>query len=111
MAEESESFATMPTEQAEPEASQSLQHEEEELVSKKGASSVWKFFGFKKTDNEQKTIVCKTCRGTVGATGGNTSNLSHHLKMTIRQKIRKVEGNYAGHLDTCMQRHGPDLYS
>lgn len=52
----------------------------EELVPKRGAvSAVWKFFGFKKSDADQKTIYCKVCRATVFAAGGNTSNLLHHL--------------------------------
>ena len=56
--------------------------EEEELVPKKGATSVvWNFFGFRKSDNEQNVILCKECRATVAAGGGNTSNLFHHLKI------------------------------
>ncbi|KAK0153617.1 Zinc finger BED domain-containing protein 1 [Merluccius polli] len=56
--------------------------EEEELLPKKGATSVvWNFFGFRKADKDQKVILCKVCRGTVAAGGGNTSNLFHHLKI------------------------------
>ncbi len=66
----------------ETEAATQHDEEEEELVPKKGAPSVvWNFFGFRKSDNEQKAILCKACRATVVAGGGNTSNLFHHLKM------------------------------
>ena len=41
---------------------------------------MWNFFGFRKSNNEQKVILCKECRATV-AGGGNTSNLFHHLKL------------------------------
>ncbi|XP_073689131.1 E3 SUMO-protein ligase ZBED1-like [Garra rufa] len=43
-------------------------------------SVVWKYFGFKKSDVDQTTIICKCCRAKVVATGGNTSNLLHHLR-------------------------------
>ena len=33
-----------------------------------------------------RKLVCKTCRGTVVATGGNTSNLFYHLKMKHAQQ-------------------------
>ena len=42
------------------------QHETEELLPKPGAVSVvWKFFGFKKDDILQTTIICKCCRAKV----------------------------------------------
>ncbi|XP_037124783.1 E3 SUMO-protein ligase ZBED1-like [Syngnathus acus] len=53
---------------------------EDELVTKRGAVSVvWRYFGFKKYDYDQKNILCKICFIKVAATGGNTSNLLHHL--------------------------------
>ncbi|XP_061608235.1 E3 SUMO-protein ligase ZBED1-like [Phyllopteryx taeniolatus] len=52
----------------------------EELVPKRGAMSlVWRYFGFKKADIDQTTILCKICLAKVAAGGGNTSNLLHHL--------------------------------
>lgn len=52
-----------------------------ELVPKKGAvSSVWRHFGFQTSDTDQKNIICKCCRAKVIASGGNTSNLLHHLR-------------------------------
>ncbi|XP_019715163.1 zinc finger BED domain-containing protein 1-like [Hippocampus comes] len=52
----------------------------EELVPKRGALSVvWRYFGFRKSDFDQKNILCKICLSKVAASGGNTSNLLHHL--------------------------------
>ncbi|XP_013860010.1 zinc finger BED domain-containing protein 1, partial [Austrofundulus limnaeus] len=54
---------------------------EEELVAKRGSSSViWNWFGFKQADTEQKVVLCKVCRQTVTSKDSNTTNLFHHLK-------------------------------
>lgn len=53
----------------------------EELVPKRGATSVeWMWFGFKKTDTEQTTVLCKVCCGQVATTDSNTTNLFYHLR-------------------------------
>ena len=68
MAENNESPTTVP------------EHDTGELVPKRGAvSAVWKFFGFKKDDVQQTTIICKCRKANVVAVGGNISNLLHHL--------------------------------
>lgn len=41
---------------------------------------IWTWFGFKKSDSEQKNVICKMCRVAVPASKGNTSNLFYHLK-------------------------------
>lgn len=41
---------------------------------------IWTWFGFKKSDVEQKKVICKMCGVTVTANKGNTSNLFSHLK-------------------------------
>lgn len=54
---------------------------EEILVPKRGGTSViWDWFGFKTSDTEQASNICKLCRRVVVAKGGNTSNLFHLLK-------------------------------
>ncbi|TRY57992.1 hypothetical protein DNTS_027343, partial [Danionella cerebrum] len=54
---------------------------QEELVKKKGGSSIiWNWFGFKISDVNQQTVLCRLCRRIVAAKGGNTSNLFNHLK-------------------------------
>lgn len=54
----------------------------EELIPRTGASSViWNWFGFKKQDTQQSTVLCKICRRTVAAKGSSTTNLFHHLNM------------------------------
>ena len=46
-----------------------------------GATSmIGTWFGFKKLDVEQKTVICKMCGVTVTANKGNMSNLFSHLK-------------------------------
>ncbi|XP_062312234.1 E3 SUMO-protein ligase ZBED1-like [Osmerus eperlanus] len=55
--------------------------ETEELVKKTGATSIiWTWFGFKTSDKQQQTILCKVCGATVLAKKGNTTNLFYHLK-------------------------------
>ncbi|KAF3859919.1 hypothetical protein F7725_000174 [Dissostichus mawsoni] len=54
---------------------------EEELIPKKGATSVvWKWFGYKRSDIEQTTVLCKVCRKSIAAKHGNTTNLFQHLR-------------------------------
>lgn len=61
--------------------------DDKELVWKKGASSVvWNWFGFKVSDLDQQTVLCKFCRRIVLAKGGNTSNIFYHLK-TLHAQI------------------------
>ncbi len=53
----------------------------EELVPKRGATSVaWTWFGYEKSDTDQKTVLCKLCRTPVPTTGSNTTNLFYHLR-------------------------------
>ena len=53
----------------------------EELVKKKGATSIiWNWFGFKRTDEQQQAILCRVCAATILAKSGNTTNLFYHLK-------------------------------
>ncbi|XP_061550161.1 E3 SUMO-protein ligase ZBED1-like [Phycodurus eques] len=58
------------------------EEDEEELVPKRGnrSSMVWLWFGFKTSDIEQKTVICKTCRHQIITSDSNTSNLFYHLK-------------------------------
>lgn len=45
-------------------------------VNKKGATSVvWKWFGYRKSDLQQRKIFWKICKKTVPVKGGNTTNL------------------------------------
>ncbi|XP_077361925.1 E3 SUMO-protein ligase ZBED1-like isoform X2 [Festucalex cinctus] len=62
------------------EISEDENEESDGIVPKRGAQSVvWRYFGFRKSDYNQKTILCTICLTKVAATGGNTSNLLHHL--------------------------------
>ncbi|XP_077581162.1 E3 SUMO-protein ligase ZBED1-like [Stigmatopora nigra] len=56
--------------------------EPEELLPKRGnrSSTVWLWFGFRTSDVEQKTVICKTCRRQIATSDSNTSNLFYHLK-------------------------------
>lgn len=65
----------------------------ETLVEKKGRTSsvIWRHFGFKSSDVEQKEIVCKVCHAVVSAPQGNTTNLFNHLKFSHKVIYDKVE--------------------
>ena len=51
-------------------------------MKKKGTTSyVWNFFGVRKDDGKEKNMAfCKVCHKGVLARGGNTSNLTSHLR-------------------------------
>lgn len=67
----------------------------EPLVEKKGrtTSVIWRHFGFKSSDVEQKEIVCKVCHTVVSAPQGNTTHLFNHKvvydKVLKEQKTQK----------------------
>lgn len=54
---------------------------EEQLVSKKTNSDsvIWRWFGFKSSDEQQKNVFCRQCRTHVPNSKG-TANLFHHLQ-------------------------------
>lgn len=53
----------------------------DELVCKRNATSViWRYFGYRLNDTEQKDVICKTCHIKVTTSRGNTTNLYQHLK-------------------------------
>lgn len=62
----------------------------EELVPKRGNrnSIIWLWFGFKKSDTDQTTVICKTCRQQVVTSDSNTLNLFHHLKTRHEEQYR-----------------------
>ena len=52
----------------------------EELLPKRGATSVaWTWFGYEKSDTDQKTVLCKVCRRLVPSTDSKTTNLIYLL--------------------------------
>ena len=64
----------------------------EPLVEKEGRTSpvIWRHFGFKSSDVEQKEIVCKVCHAVVSVPQGNTTNLFNHLKFSHKVVYDKV---------------------
>ena len=63
------------------ETEQECSQEEPELVAKEGTTShVWTFFGLNKEEGGSDKAICRLCRKSVLARGGNTSNLVSHLK-------------------------------
>lgn len=59
---------------------QSGENADETLVPKrKGTSAIWQYFGFKREDDLQAQVLCRTCRAVVATSRGNTTNLHHHL--------------------------------
>ncbi len=68
---------------------------EEELVLKWGATTtIWNWFGYRKSDADQTTVIFKVCRKIVVTKSENTSNLFHHLK-------HKHKPEYEESLKTC----------
>ena len=58
-----------------------LGEQEPQLVEKKGTTShVWTFFGLEKEGTDSDKVICRVCKKSVLARGGNTSNLVSHLK-------------------------------
>ena len=64
---------------------------EEELVSKtkNNGSIVWRWFGFKVSDDQQQNVFCKECRKPVATKSSSTTNLFHHLQQ--RHKVQYEE--------------------
>ena len=53
----------------------------EEFVPKRGATSVaWTWFGYEKSNADQKTVLCKVCRRPVPSSDSNTTNLLYHRR-------------------------------
>ncbi|KAG2455323.1 MED25 polymerase, partial [Polypterus senegalus] len=65
---------------------------QEVLLPKPGGTSViWLHFGFKSSDTEQKTVMCKLCQKTVSAPDANTTNLFYHLKKVHEKEYGRIE--------------------
>ena len=56
------------------------EHADETFMPKrKSTSAIWQYLGFKREDNLQSQVLCRTCRVVVATSGVNTTNLRHHL--------------------------------
>ncbi|XP_057700431.1 E3 SUMO-protein ligase ZBED1-like isoform X3 [Corythoichthys intestinalis] len=53
---------------------------EDFVPKRKSTSEIWKYFGYRKDDTEQKKALCRQCLAVVASTRGNTSNMFDHLK-------------------------------
>ncbi|XP_074551526.1 E3 SUMO-protein ligase ZBED1-like [Halichoeres trimaculatus] len=84
------------------------EYAKEELVSKRKSSGsvIWRWFGFKVSDEQQNHIICRECNKQVAARGGSTTNLFHHLKQWHKLqyeecvKLRATEAPAASHPQT-----------
>ncbi|XP_035806010.2 E3 SUMO-protein ligase ZBED1-like [Amphiprion ocellaris] len=66
--------------------------QEETLLPKRGGTSViWVHFGFKTSDTEQKTAICKLCYKTIPVPDANTTNLFYHLKKVHEKEYIKIQ--------------------
>lgn len=65
--------------------------DDKELVSKKKTNGllIWRWFGFKVSDVQQKNVFCRECCKPVPAKSSSTSNLFHHLQQ--RHKVQYEE--------------------
>ena len=70
--------------------------------------SVWRFFGLKKSDVDQTTILCKCCRAKVIAGGGNTGMSQGQFPPELS---RKRHGSEAAVFRTAIPtRSGTDTF-
>ncbi|RXN16574.1 zinc finger BED domain-containing 1-like protein [Labeo rohita] len=62
-----------------------------ELVAKKRTtgSIIWRYFGFKASDEQQTDVYCRECRKLVPTKASSTTNLFHHLQ--TRHKLAYEE--------------------
>ncbi|XP_030012474.1 zinc finger BED domain-containing protein 1-like [Sphaeramia orbicularis] len=66
--------------------------QEEALLPKRGGTSViWIHFGFKRSDTEQKTAICKLCYKTIPAPDANTTNLFYRLKKVHEKEYIRIQ--------------------
>lgn len=62
-----------------------------ELVPKIGRTSViWLWFGYKKTNKDQTTALCKECRSPIPTTDSNTSNFFITWKRIMKRNTKRV---------------------
>lgn len=93
------------------------------LVAKRTSTSViWRYFGFKITDTEQREVLCSICKIKVATSRGNTTNLYQHLKqhrekydecMTEKAQISKdtAEGNKTQAVTRTKQKISTDVFA
>ena len=87
------------------EATPSVERTKDELVGKRKSSGsvIWRWFGFKVSDEQQNHVICRQCHKQVTARGGSTTNLFHHLKQWHKLqyegcvKLRAAEAPAASH--------------
>ncbi|MBN3308893.1 ZBED1 protein, partial [Amia calva] len=67
------------------------QDSDEELVCKKrnNGSIIWKWFRFKRSDEQQSNVIYRECNKHVATSAGTTTNLFHHLQQ--RHKLQYEE--------------------
>ncbi|MEQ2225619.1 hypothetical protein ILYODFUR_019363 [Ilyodon furcidens] len=63
----------------------------EHLVSKKrnNRSLIWRWFGFKISDEQQKFVFCRECRKQVPTKSLSTTNLFHRLKQLHKKEYEE----------------------
>ena len=77
-------------------------------ISKEGKSSVWTYFGYEANSSEAKEgkrpdiVVCRLCKKSVVAKGGNTSNMLSHLK--VHHPLQHNEARAAAAKSKCIKQ-------
>ena len=77
-------------------------------ISKEGKSSVWTYFGYEANSSEAKEgkrpdiVVCRLCKKSVVAKGGNTSNMLSHLK--VHHPLQHNEARAAAAKSKCSKQ-------
>lgn len=91
MAEIEEVASPQPSSSSQSTETESQAAQEALLPKRGGTSTVWLHFGFKKSDTEQKTVICKLCNKTVPSADANTTNLFYHLKKKHEKEYTETQ--------------------
>ena len=55
---------------------------------------MWRWFGYKRSDVQQTTAICKKCKKIVTTKGGNTTKLFPHLKLKHPVEYEESKRSY-----------------
>ena len=54
--------------------------DEDLVVKRNSTSAMWTYFGFRRDEELEALVLCKTWQAVVATSRGNTTNLHHHLQ-------------------------------
>ena len=72
-------------------------------------SAVWKHFGFRRSDKDQKRALCKLCANDVSQSGG-TTNLWRHLQTWHKKEYDELNPTATDNVPSTSKQQTMDLY-